>query len=184
MRANQTITKNTNSPTKEIKSKNPNIKNTKFIFDIYEEIKTYFTTNMRLMNEEIMKREIKELKINILSNPNDINNYIHLISVMIKAIGKIFKYKPLEIQIIIFLFKDKDTGLIEEILTGEGKAIIISFLAILKAFQGKKVDILTSSSVLAEREAKEMKPFYNYFNLLVDYCDILEKLLEIHILKK
>ena len=56
------------------------------------------------MNEEIMKREIKELKINILSNPNDIHDYIHLISVMIKANGKIFKYKPREIQIILLFF--------------------------------------------------------------------------------
>ena len=174
MRTNETKIKDTNSLLEEIKSKNPDIKNTKYVFDIYEKIKTYYATNMRSIKEEIMKREIKELKIKILSNPNDVNNYIHLISIMIKVNGKIFKYKPREIQIIsilFFLFKDKDTGLIEEILTGEGKAIIISFLAILKAFQGKKVDILTSSSVLAERDAKEMKPFYNYFNLSVDYCN-------------
>ena len=174
MRTNETKIKDTNSLLEEIKSKNPDIKNTKYVFDIYEKIKTYYANNMRSIKEEIMKREIKELKIKILSNPNDVNNYIHLISIMIKVNGKIFKYKPREIQIIsilFFLFKDKDTGLIEEILTGEGKTIIISFLAILKAFQGKKVDILTSSSVLAERDAKEMKPFYNYFNLSVDYCN-------------
>lgn len=43
---------------------------------------------------------------------------------MIKVNGKIFRYKPREIQIIavlFFLFKEKNSGLIEEILTGEGK---------------------------------------------------------------
>ena len=174
MRTNETKIKDTNSLLEEIKSKNLDIKNTKMVFDVYEKIKNYYATNIRSIKEEIMKREIKELKINILSNPKNIDNYIHLISIMIKVNGKIFKYKPREIQIIsilFFLLKEKDTGLIEEILTGEGKTIIISFLAILKAFQGKKVDILTSSSVLAERDAKEMKPFYNYFNLTVDYCN-------------
>ena len=73
-------------------------------------------------------------------------------------------------NIYIFLFKDKNIGLIEEILTGEGKTIIISFLAVIKAFQGKKVDILTSSLVLAERDANEMRIFYNYFVFLVDNC--------------
>ena len=61
---------------------------------------------------------------------------------MIKANEIIFKYKPREIQIIavlFFLFKEKNSGLIEEIYTGEGKTIIISFLAIIKAFQGKKL---------------------------------------------
>ena len=42
MRTNETKTKNTNSPTEEIKSKNPNSINTKFAFDIYEKIKTYY----------------------------------------------------------------------------------------------------------------------------------------------
>ena len=104
MRTNETKIKDTNSLLEEIKSKNPDIKNTKYVFDIYEKIKTYYANNMRSIKEEIMKREIKELKIKILSNPNDVNNYIHLISIMIKVNGKIFKYKPREIQIYQFYF--------------------------------------------------------------------------------
>ena len=158
----------------EIKNKNPQFKNISKIYDIYEKIKYFYVNNMKSLDEQSLKKKIRDLKIKISSNPKDVNNLIELISIMIKVNGKIFKYKPREIQIIavlFFLFKDKDSGLIEEILTGEGKTIIISFLAILKAFQGNKVDILTSSSVLAERDAKEMKQFYNYFDLSVDFCN-------------
>lgn len=41
-----------------------------------------------------------------------------------------------------------------QVATGEGKSTIVSALAILYALQGKKVDIFTSNSVLAERDAR------------------------------
>ena len=166
--------KDSNSLFEEITNRNQNFKNIKYISSFYDKIKTFYANNMRSINEESLKIKIKEIRQKIVSNPNNAENYIELIAIMIKVNGKIFKYKPREIQIIavlFFLFKEKNSGLIEEILTGEGKTIIISFLAIIKAFQGKKIDILTSSTVLAERDSKEMKQFYNYFGLSVDYCN-------------
>ena len=44
------------------------------------------------------------------------------------------------------------------------------FLATLKALEGKKVDILTSSPVLAERDSKKNKNFFKFFGLTCDYC--------------
>ena len=68
------------------------------------------------------------------------------------------------------LNNNKRNGLIEEIKTGEGKSTIIMFLATLKALEGKKVDILTSSPVLAERDSKKNKEFFEFFGLTCDYC--------------
>ena len=156
-----------------LKNQNFKIENINYIYSIYNKIKYYYDKNIRYINQEVLNNKIKELKYKIRENLNDINNYIELVSVMIKVNEINFNYKPREIQIIsilFFLFKDKNIGLIEEILTGEGKTIIISFLAVIKAFQGKKVDILTSSLVLAERDANEMRIFYNYFGFSVDYC--------------
>ena len=173
MSVNDEAIKDTNSLFEEITHRNPNFKNIKYISSILEKIKVFYSNNMKSISEESLQRKIKELKGKFISNPDNIDNFIELISIMIKVNRKIFRYKPREIQIIavlFFLFKDKNSGLIEEILTGEGKTIIISFLAVIKAFQGKKIDILTSSTVLAERDAKEMKPFYNYFGLSVDFC--------------
>ncbi len=52
-----------------------------------------------------------------------------------------------------------------QVATGEGKSTIVSVLAIIHALKGKKVDIITSSPVLAERDAKEKAGLYNMFGL-------------------
>ena len=177
MLVNEAKIKDTNVLFNEISLKNPGFRNVNYIFNINEKIKYYYANYIKPLDQYILQEKIQELKYQTLSNPN-VNNYIEIIAIMIKVNKIIFRYKPREIQIIavlFFLFKDKNSGLIEEILTGEGKTIIISFLAVIKAFQGKKVDILTSSLVLAERDAKEMKSFYNFFGLSVDYCKKDEK---------
>ena len=68
-------------------------------------------------------------------------------------------------------FEEKDQkGIIEEIATGEGKSIIICCLATYFGLLEHKVDIITSSNTLAEREVSESKSFYELFNLKVDIC--------------
>ena len=166
--------KDTKKLFEEITNRNPNYPNINNIYQIYERIKAYYSENMKSITDMQLKQKISSIKQKIKLYPDDENIYIELISVMIKVNGKIFRYKPRETQIIavlFFLFKQKNSGLIQEILTGEGKTIIISFLAVIKAFQGKKVDILTSSTVLAERDANEMRNFYGYFGLSVDFCN-------------
>ena len=166
--------KDTKKLFEEITNRNPNYPNINNIYQIYERIKAYYSENMKSITDMQLKQKISSIKQKIKLYPDDENIYIELISVMIKVNGKIFRYKPRETQIIavlFFLFKQKNSGLIQEILTGEGKTIIISFLAVIKALQGKKVDILTSSTVLAERDANEMRNFYGYFGLSVDFCN-------------
>ncbi len=66
---------------------------------------------------------------------------------------------------IIILNKKKDQGRLIQVATGEGKSIIVSVLAIKNCLQGKKVDIVTSSSVLAERDAKSKSHLFALFEL-------------------
>ena len=56
-----------------------------------------------------------------------------------------------------------------QINTGEGKSLIIQFFAAYLALQGKKVDIITSNSVLADWDAEDPNKikFYNALNLSV-----------------
>ena len=159
----------------EIKNRNNQLSDSKmnFIQEIFFQIEKYYENKVKYMDEESLKNKINILKKGIKNAPNNDEYYIKLISIMIKVNLLINRYKPRDIQIIavlLFLYKEKNCGLIEEILTGEGKTIIITFLAILKSFQGKYVDILTSSLMLAERDAKEMQLFYNFFGISVDYC--------------
>ena len=75
------------------------------------------------------------------------------------------------IDVLLFINKEKEKGLIEQISTGEGKSTIICALATFLALIGKKVDIVTSALNLAKRDVAELKDFYGMFNLTVDYVE-------------
>ena len=62
------------------------------------------------------------------------------------------------------------TKLLQQISTGEGKTMILCMVAIYKVLIGEKVDIVTSSSVLATRDATDLKPLYALFNISVSHC--------------
>ena len=111
---------------------------------------------------------IEEIKNNIRKkHVNDI-----IISMMIINY-QYFGFVPRKTQIITLLLllnNNKNKGLIAQVKTGEGKSLIIMFLATLKALQGKKVDILTSSPVLAERDSRQNQQFFAAFGLTCDFC--------------
>ena len=161
---------------REIENINKNNNNLHKIKNIFIKIKNEYICKYK--NDFFSKEKEREYFRTIIDNIYETSNnkfdfYISLIPILIKGCSLKFGYEPRDIQIIallFFLFKDVNKGLIEQIYTGEGKTVIISFLATIKALEGKKVDILTSSCVLAERDAKEMKEFYNLFGLSVDYC--------------
>ena len=56
-------------------------------------------------------------------------------------------------------------GRLLEIGTGEGKSCVIAMFAVVMAKLGRKVDIMTSSPVLAERDCKDWQEFYNLFGV-------------------
>ena len=72
------------------------------------------------------------------------------------------------IAIVLFLLNEKK-GMLEQVSTGEGKSLIIVALAIFKILNGSKVDIITSSSVLAKRDADENRKIYELFSATVSH---------------
>lgn len=63
------------------------------------------------------------------------------------------------------------TGRLLQVGTGEGKSCIVAMFAAFRAMRGEKVDIMSSSPVLAERDMKEWAKFYKALNIRVD-CNI------------
>lgn len=59
----------------------------------------------------------------------------------------------------------EDKGCLLEIGTGEGKSCILAMFATILAIRGTKVDIVTSSPVLARRDQEEWKKFFEMFGV-------------------
>ncbi|XP_051258337.1 protein translocase subunit SecA-like isoform X2 [Dicentrarchus labrax] len=60
------------------------------------------------------------------------------------------------------------TGRLIQVGTGEGKSCIVAMFAAFRALRGEKVDIMSSSSILAERDLKEWRKFYENLKISVD----------------
>jgi len=127
-----------------------------------------------------VKKRIPSLKESYNKNENRIEISAEILAV-ISIANEIFTttpskngYKLRTIQlmdVLLFINKNEDKGLIEEISTGEGKSTIICALATFLGLIGKKVDIITSALNLAKRDVEQLRDFYGYFNLKVDYVE-------------
>ena len=80
-----------------------------------------------------------------------------------------FDIRPIQLISLLFLTKNEPKlgGIFLQINTGEGKSLIIQFLSAYLALLGKKVDVISSSSILADRDAedKNIKDFYKNLGL-------------------
>ena len=139
---------------------------------LIEYINYIFTEYDNIKNKKNIEEE-EDINIPYENQLNTID--FSLIAKMMYYNKKCFNFIPRKIQIISLLYfinKDEKNGLIQQVDTGEGKSVIISFLAVYNAkTKNKKIDILTSSPILAKRDALLFKQFYQYFNLTVDYTD-------------
>ncbi|KAK2859991.1 hypothetical protein Q7C36_004157 [Tachysurus vachellii] len=80
--------------------------------------------------------------------------------------GYLPRLTQLAALVVFLLPKSKtNTGCLLEIGTGEGKSCILAMLAVIHAMRGVKVDIVTSSPVLARRDLEEWSKLYKMFDI-------------------
>ncbi|KAK9971324.1 hypothetical protein ABG768_024698 [Culter alburnus] len=86
-----------------------------------------------------------------------------------KAVEKTKIYKPRVTQMVSWciLVLSKSSRLVQ-VGTGEGKSCIVAMFAAYQALNGKTPDIISSSPVLAERDAKEWSVFYKELGITVN----------------
>lgn len=72
-----------------------------------------------------------------------------------------------KIAILALLTNERNT--LAQVSTGEGKTLIVIVASIMKALQGEKVHIITSSSVLAKRDAAANRDIYGLFGIRVSH---------------
>lgn len=96
------------------------------------------------------------------------------LAVVIKAIliitGNKVKLRPTQLLTIIALLRDK-RNVLAQVSTGEGKSWIAVAIAIVNGLRGQNLDIITSSKVLAERDATkpEHKEVFDLFKISVGH---------------
>jgi hypothetical protein len=85
--------------------------------------------------------------------------------------GKISKdytvHLPQQISYCLLVMKTKKCGRLLQVKSGEGKTCILSMVAATLALEGKKVDVLTTSPVLARRDCELNRLFYKKLGLTV-----------------
>nr|XP_033339981.1 uncharacterized protein LOC117228373 [Megalopta genalis] len=94
---------------------------------------------------------------------------MEMLAVIVRAIElkRGFKLRDTQKLTVLALLANKRT--LAQVSTGEGKSLIVVAASIMKALCRKKVDIITSSSVLAKRDAEENSDIYGLFNVNVSH---------------
>ncbi|CAF5103906.1 unnamed protein product [Rotaria sp. Silwood1] len=120
------------------------------------------------------KETMRMTSFDIQNQQNYVDKY-YKIAVIIHAVYIFKQVRPRDIQILSFLLfiesEHKNRGRLAQIRTGEGKSIIVAMLAVYLSLESSKkyVDIITTSEILAQRDAQEFASFYQMFNLTVGH---------------
>lgn len=92
-----------------------------------------------------------------------------MLFMLCKAVEKTKKITPRLTQMVSWclLVLSKSSHLVQ-VGTGEGKSCIVAMFAAYQALEGKTPDVISSSPILAERDAKEWSVFYKEMKITVD----------------
>ncbi|WP_353273498.1 DEAD/DEAH box helicase [Wolbachia endosymbiont (group A) of Agelastica alni] len=155
---------------KEILNKLPKIKNH------IESIDKYVTSGKPIgsFTEDDIKNWVKEFQSNMDKGKQDVKE--EMLAVIYRAIElkkelelkRVFKLRDTQkLTVLALLTNDRST--LAQVSTGEGKSLIVVAASIMKALCGEKVDVITSSSVLAKRDAEDNRDIYNLFGINVSH---------------
>ena len=155
----------------KIKSLNKEGINKELENDLISQVNNFNEESKKFIkNNEKIENWFKKNKKNIEKN-NFRGNIFAVFNIINKNIIN-YDIRPIQLLSILFLSQKKNSsnsGLFLQINTGEGKSLIIQFFAAYLALLGKKVDIISSNTVLANRDAEDKNKisFYSQLNLTV-----------------
>lgn len=130
-----------------------------------QNLPSQYKSQLPIKDWEIAHIHAWAVHIKAITNKQE-NIWPEMFAVISRAFLLQWKYEPRNSQWIAVLALLSGNRL-AEIPTGEGKTAIIAIWAVIKALYNIPVDVITSSSVLAKRDAKLNKDFYQMFNLKV-----------------
>ena len=126
-------------------------------------------THLTEVNVAEMKDALNRIASGVYEMQDD--DLLVVLRNLYSAVFHTMGYKPRITQLasvcILLLSNQQKQNRLLEVLTGEGKSCIIAMFAAALGVRGIKVDIITSSPVLARRDAKTWDDFYQLFGLTV-----------------
>ena len=129
------------------------------------------TEMLEQLSSARMLQEWKEKIVTMKDNPlpRKLDILEESLTLLSCVINKLNGWWPRDTQLIscAILMLSDNSGQLIEMNTGEGKSCVVSMFAAMLACQGNYVDIITSSPILAVRDAKEWNEFYATFGLTV-----------------
>uniref|UniRef100_A0A182N9M2 Uncharacterized protein n=1 Tax=Anopheles dirus TaxID=7168 RepID=A0A182N9M2_9DIPT len=131
---------------------------------------------LNIMNDKPMANfkqdDIKKWAFNLKVNKKEQENmsFEEILAVIDRAIelNRGFALRNTQRLAVLALLTNGQSTL-AQVSTGEGKSLIVVAVSIIKALSGRKVDIITSSSVLAKRDAEVNKDIYSMFGVEVSH---------------
>ena len=127
-------------------------------FDLKVDHNQYFNDNILVL----------QTKFALSTTPDNdmLSTIVATVACAVKKTHPYFPYVTSLVSLTVLLVSDKmSVNRLLEVMTGEGKSTIIAMFAAVLGMKGRQVDIVTSSPILASRDAEEWQEFYNLFGL-------------------
>jgi preprotein translocase subunit SecA len=120
----------------------------------------------QLLNDEDLKLYFQTLKIKVQSNEKTLNDVLEeSFAITRECAIRTLNMRHYDVQMIGGMVLHD--GKISEMKTGEGKTLVATLPVVLNSLVGKGVHLVTVNDYLANRDASDLMPLYNFLDMKV-----------------
>lgn len=118
------------------------------------------------MSDEMLQNAFNELKVRVQNGEDSLQDVLHRsFAITREASKRTLGMRHFDVQLIGGMVLND--GRIAEMKTGEGKTLVATLAVCLNALCGRGVHVVTVNDYLANRDAKELEPLYNFLGFSV-----------------
>ncbi|MDX4048366.1 preprotein translocase subunit SecA [Aliarcobacter skirrowii] len=127
---------------------------------------TLLEDKYKKMSDDELKNEFNSLKKLVQNEEKSLDDILNdTFAIVRESSHRVLKMRPYDVQLIGAMVLHK--GDIAEMKTGEGKTLVGAIAVCLNAMEGKGVHVVTVNDYLAQRDANELKPLYEFLGFSV-----------------
>ena len=122
--------------------------------------------NYSSLKDNELQEKFNQLKLSVKNNEKTLDEVLNeSFAITREASKRILGMRHYDVQLVGGMVLHD--GRIAEMKTGEGKTLVATLPIILNAIEGKGVHLVTVNDYLAERDAKELEPLYNFLGFTI-----------------